>query len=656
MGRMVRFVAYFIGAVVVLAIIVVIAVSLLFDPNDYRDDIELAVENNTGRELNIEGDVSLSIFPWLAVEVGTTTLGNAAGFGEEPMASFETARLSVRLLPALLRREFQVSTASLDGLQLNLAINEQGRSNWQDILDAMEAKEQMPMPEEDGPGQHESMAAVDIAGVEVKDSAIRYADAQAGTDVVLNDLSIATGAISTGDGTILLDGFSIEALLEGIAQTPTTFGLETDSVSIDTAAETITLGPVELALLGLDIAATVEPISFAGDITPVAKIEVDAFSLRNLMERLDIEPPVTADPAALGKMSIAGVARVGSTEISLTDLQLVLDDTTFSGSLAIPQGDNDVFLLELKGDSIDLDRYMAPVTEATDSTSAEEASPIEIPVDLLRLMNARGSLSLASAHLSGMQFEDIEVVIVLDKGELRIHPFSAALFDGRYDGDVRIDASGSTPVLAVNETIADVQLGALAKAMFEQDNITGTIKGNFKLSGSGADMGAIQQSLGGTISMELEDGAFEGTDIWYELRTARAAIRQEEPPEPKLPARTEFGQVRLGGPVANGVFDNNELEAVLPFMQLTGNGKVDLVAATVDYRVNARVFEKPELIGDDVTAEELEDLSKIRIPIRISGPIVDPSVQPDVEKLVEEAAKKEVEDLLKDKLKDLLNR
>ncbi|MEE8451617.1 MAG: PQQ-binding-like beta-propeller repeat protein, partial [Thermoguttaceae bacterium] len=36
----------------------------------------------------------------------------------------------------------------------------------------------------------------------------------------------------------------------------------------------------------------------------------------------------------------------------------------------------------------------------------------------------------------------------------------------------------------------------------------------------------------------------DGTDIWYELRRARAAIKQEAPPEPQLPALTQFSQVR----------------------------------------------------------------------------------------------------------------
>src|SRR5210317_2408861 len=75
---------------------------LVFDPNDYRDKISEGVREATGRELVIEGDLELSLFPWLAIELGRTQLGNAPGFDETPFASFDSARLSVRVMPLLL--------------------------------------------------------------------------------------------------------------------------------------------------------------------------------------------------------------------------------------------------------------------------------------------------------------------------------------------------------------------------------------------------------------------------------------------------------------------------------------------------------------------------------------------------------------------------
>jgi AsmA protein len=244
--------------------------------------------------------------------------------------------------------------------------------------------------------------------------------------------------------------------------------------------------------------------------------------------------------------------------------------------------------------------------------------------------------------------------LVTDDGVLRLHPFSATLFEGRYQGDIQIDASADTPVISANERIEGVQLGALAMAMFEQDNISGTINGTFKLSGRGADLGAIQRDLGGSISLELIDGAYEGTDVWHELRKARAALRQEEAPEPNLPARTQFSEVSASGPVINGVFANENLLIELPFMQLTGEGSVNLVEATVNYRMSVRVLDKPELIGDDVTADELKDFTQTVIPMRVTGPLTAPSIKPDVQKLLQDRVKKEIEEELKDKLGDEL--
>jgi AsmA protein len=655
MGRMIKFIAYFIAAAAALMVIGVITVMVLFDVNDYREEIELIVEKNTGREFVIDGEIGMAVFPWLAIEIPATRLGNGAGFGDEPFVSFEEANLSVRLMPLLLRNEIQVTTAELVGLRLNLATNSAGRSNWQDFIDASEAMDAIETEDVSDAGAFAAAGELNIAGIEILKSTISYVDAQAGSNIQLRDLNITMGNISGDDDTIHLDGFSIDALLEGVAENPTAFGLETASVDLNTQSGSIALATVELAMLGLDISAEVEPFSYAGDITPVAVIQVDAFSLRNLMQRLDIEAPETTDPTALGKVAIDATAKVSSTAIALTDLTMVLDDTTFHGDLSIPQGSEDIYRIDLSADSIDLDRYMAPVTEGAASSDTAEV-PVEIPAEMIRLINARGKLTLNSAHLSGMQFEDVTLGLATDDGVLRLHPFSATLFDGQYQGDIQIDASGNTPVISANERIEGVQLGALAMAMFEQDNVSGTINGTFKLSGKGADLAAIQRDLGGSISLELIDGAYEGTDVWHELRKARATLRQEPPPEPTLPARTQFSNVNASGPVVDGVFRNDNLVVELPFMLITGNGGVNLPEGTVDYRMSARVLEKPEFIGDDVTADELRDFTKTVIPMRVTGPLTAPSIKPDVQKMLQDRVKKEVENKLKDALGDLLKR
>jgi hypothetical protein len=56
------------------------------------------------------------------------------------------------------------------------------------------------------------------------------------------------------------------------------------------------------------------------------------------------------------------------------------------------------------------------------------------------------------------------------------------------------------------------------------------------------------------------------------------------------------------------------------------------------------------------TPEEIDDLTKTVIPIKITGPLASPKPVPDVEELLRERAEDELRDLVEDKLKDIFSR
>jgi len=647
---------------------------LFFDANDFREDIAGAVNKQTGRELVIEGDVSLSLFPWFAIEVGRTTLGNAPGFGDKPFAEFDRAKLSIRLLPMLLRREIAINTAELEALTLNLQVDRRGGNNWDD-LSADEDPAQAEAQAGDG-------AAIEISGVDVSNTTVTYEDKQSGDTYVLSDMNMQLGRVSgdgrpvpakgsflfdlqpaaisgnieldtvlsfdLSEGLVSVDGLTVAGVIEGIANSPTRLALETDGIEVETNEQRISLQPVSLTILGIDMKADVEPFSYAGAVEPNATIRVEAFSPKSLMSLLDIEVPKTADPSALSKVIVDASVAVKSELIELSDVTIKLDDTAFKGRLSVPLSDNGAYGFNLSADQIDLGRYMEPAGEASQSDSSE-AVPVEIPADLIRPLNARGDLRVATASLGGMLFENVVLGLNAANGRLRLNPITADFFGGSYSGDVRIDAAAETPVLSVDEKIQGVDMAELARAMFKQDNITGTIAGGFKLTGRGNDMAAVQQSLGGNMSFQLNDGAYEGTDIWYELRRARALIKGGEAPKPTLPPRTRFSSVSATGVVTDGVMRSDDLVAELPFMQLRGSGNVDLAAATVNYNLTARVLERPDGL-ENVTEEELADFTQAVIPLKITGPLSSPSVKPDVEKLLRKRVEKEIKDQLLDLL------
>lgn len=683
MNRLLKTLLIIVAGIVGIVILASVALALFFDPNDYRDDISAGVKEVTGRDLTIEGNLSLSLFPWLAIEVGRTELGNAEGFSDEPFMRFEKASLSVRMLPLILRQEASISTASIEGLVVNLEVAANGATNWDDLL-GTEEPARLEVPESDA-----EPTKFDVGNIRVSDANVSYTDAQSGsaytiTNLTFNsenigadepfdldaefDFSVAPGdlgghvairgttTMTAGAAQVSIEGLNVSGVLHGVTTKAAEFNFDSRAMMIDTVAEVMSPGEMDFSVLGVSMSANVEPFSYAGNPQPKAELRVAEFSLKELMQALDIEPPATADASALSRVSFSASAAVGEDSITLDSMTLELDDSTMVGSLSLPTTENGTIRFDLNVDAINLDGYMAPADADAASAADGSVDDIEIPVDMIRGLKANGSFKINRAFLSGMEFTNLELGLQSASGKLRLHPISAELYDGTYSGDVRVDASQDIPSISVNERLAGVNLAALAKSMFDQDNISGTINGSFVLAGSGRNLAAIRRDLDGNMSIELIDGAWEGTDVWYELRAARAMFRQEPAPSPSLPARTEFTSVSATGTVTDGIFENTDLLIRLPFLQLTGSGIVDLPAAQLNYSVEARLLDNPELMSG-LSEAELADFTKTVVPVKITGSLNSPSIRPDIEAVFRqqvEGAFEEQKEELKNRLFDRL--
>ncbi|NOX68699.1 MAG: AsmA family protein [Gammaproteobacteria bacterium] len=686
MGKIFKVFLTLFAGLVGLFVIAAIAVTLLFDPNDFRDEISTRVRDATGRELLIKGDLSFSIFPWLALEIGQTTLGNAEGFGEEPFVRFDSAKLSIEMLPLIFSQELSIGTVALDSFEANLSVARNGTTNWDDLVSA--GNTTADTGEQTQSGSAPAAQSLDIADVRLSNASIHYNDAQSGSNYSLTDLTISTGRIAAGEpfqldanfnfaalpgelggslsirGKVTLAeslqqlsvaGLNISGELTGIVSQPTALNLESRAIDVDLDAQSLTLGEIDLAILGLAMSADVKPFSYAGDPNITATLRVADFSLKELMQTLDIAPPVTADPNALAKLSFSGNAQVGQNTLSLKDMTLVMDDTTMTGELVVPLAENGTLTFDLRADSINLDNYMAPPVENAAAEEVVDVGEIEIPVELIRALHARGNVFLDKAFLGPMTFTELQLGINSADGRLRLKPITARFFGGTYNGDVRIDASGEVPSLSVNERISGVNLQSMAATVFEAENITGTIAGNFALNGRGVTIADIRRNLNGTMAFELADGAVEGTDVWHQLRSARALYKREEPPEPSLPLRTEFSAIKATGTVTDGVFSNDDLLIELPFLRITGNGTVNLDSTEIEYSVQARVFDKPEFVGE-LSDDERADFTKTLIPIKIRGTLASPSFRPDVEAMFREEVEKAIEEKKDELKKELFNK
>ena len=117
----------------ILVLIALVTFAFIFNPNDYKDDVITLFKENTGRQLSIPGNISLSLFPWIGLELGKIEISNAHGFAKKPFAKMTHLQVRAKFWP-LLQQRLEADTLVIEGLSLNLAKNKHGKTNWDDLL------------------------------------------------------------------------------------------------------------------------------------------------------------------------------------------------------------------------------------------------------------------------------------------------------------------------------------------------------------------------------------------------------------------------------------------------------------------------------------------------------------------------------------------
>lgn len=700
--RIFKWLGYAVAGMLALVVLCVGLVAVLFNPNDHKADIERLAEQETQRKLTLEGDLKLSVFPWLAVEVGAAQLGERPGFGDQPFVSFERARLSIRLLP-LLRGDIEIGDVLLDKPNIRLITDERGRHNWSDLAEG-ENKSTAPAADSTEPNVRASVASLRIAnGTVVVD------DRKEKTHTAIRDFNFSTGNISAAKPFDLqiamvveqdkqpptpiklsavvsadfeaqkhvLKDFQFESRWYGASShdkknegVPLT--LRVQSLAVDVKQQTFAIEGMNLAFGDAKISGAVAGKEIFDAPQFTGQIELAQLSPRELMRQLGIDPPVTRDAGALKKLSLQAQISASKTTLAMQKVQLKLDDTTASGELSLVDFAAGAVRFDLNLDRIDFDRYLPPPEPTTaKATPAGEGSPTPIPVETLRAINARGDLRIGDAKFSGMKLAKLHVGVNAHDGDVRFAPTDAAIYGGEYRGSLAINAAGKTPQLTIESHASNVDFAPLLKDMFQTQKISGHGQANVKATASGVDTLALQKTLAGNLDFNVTNGAFEGTDLWYEIKRARALLNRQASPERTGAARTAFTACKGSGVIENGVLTNNDLNIAMQFLKVGGQGKVDIVKSRLDYKLDVQVLRMTDdRKTDDHTTDERKtdepdaaELVDAQIPVKITGSLASPSVQVDVEGMVKARAKQELDkqkdkmrDKLQDKLKDLFKR
>jgi AsmA protein len=647
--RNLRLLGVLAGGVVALLCAVLLGVWLFIDPNAYKGRIAAAVKESTGRELKLPGDIKLSVIPWVSLELGPASLGNPPGFSDEPFLSFSHASVRVKLLP-LLRKHLEVARVQVAGLDLRLRKNAAGRGNWQGV------EAEQPPKKSDVDHTDAAHALESLANIRIDNGRVTY------EGLIVEKFNLETGSLAsdrhipvslTFDASRALAGEQLSLtgkfdLSQEAAQKPLRFGavnvsgtlsrpgdgrpahweLSAPAIDVDVTEQTLAASAFNLSYSGARLTGGAQARKIIDDLSVTGSVTLAPLVLREMEPRLGFSLPKTHDPKALSQVSATSDFAYDSHALSLTHLQLRLDDTQIQGSLKLLVGSTPALEFELAADQIDLDRYRAPAGGAL----AAEPGPAP-STTLEKAWDASGTLAIKSARLARLDLSNLRMTVAAKDKVLHLSPVEAQVDGGGSSSDITLDSRGAVPILTVDELLTGIDMARLLANTAGKGRLTGRATLNLKATARGVGVDAMLKTLTGHLDANLANGALEGIDVGYEISVAQALIDKSGAPAQGNTGHTPFQAFQLSSQIANGVAETHDLSIASQALTVTGQGSANLATKGIDFKLLASIVTAP--------ARHTE------IPLRITGTYASPSVRPDIEGLAKDQLKQKLQDVLK---------
>ncbi len=669
MNRLVKILLGLLAVLVALVVVAAVALPLLFDPNDHKDRITAVLESKIGREVSIPGDIHLSVFPWLGMNIGRVTIANAEAFGDRPMAEIESGDVHVRLLP-LLQQRIEIGAVSLDGLRLRLARNAEGRTNWDDIIERLEDDRQQPESGDDAsttePGGM-SLSSFEIGAIDISDAAVSWDDAVTGNSYRLSDFKLSTGRLTNeqpfrleagallaaptqginSDINLIVQvqpnisegfyrfsdlGLNIVAEGEAVPGDKQQLGLS-GSGEYDAGAGRFKLGNLVLQAAGLTVTGYVDGSNL--DESPVfnGRLTIKQFDPRAVMGRLAVDLPATQNSDALSSAGLDAQFDVTPERAEFKQILLTLDDSTLKGSAGVQDFETPAIAFDLSLDELDVDDYLPPGSaEQTQSPDSERKQPEtdgeEAQVDLSALEDLRvdGKLEADSLTVGNMMFSDASLVVEARDGVLTIAPLTAGFYEGNIRLAARVDVAADTPQYALQGNLNGLQFAPLLQDVAGTDKVSALANMSLDLSTAGSRVDAMKRALDGQFGFELRDGAFSGFNLAKVIAAARSRVTGEPADAgdngEAAVNDTPFNRFAGAFSVNDGVVAGDDLKLDTPYLDALGVGQYDLVANALDYTVNVRI--------DQDGSAVLSELAGVTVPVELSGSLLSPNYNVDI--------------------------
>lgn len=662
------------------------ALTHLFDPNDYKDEIRQIARDKAHIELTLNGDIGWSLFPWLGLELHEASVATL-NKPTEPFADLQMLGLSVRVLP-LLRREVQMSDVRVEGLNLRLNRDKDGHGNWEDIGKAPADPVTAPTtgePATETTAKTEKPAQpirLDIDSLTVNNARVEYTDEKTGKLYSAESIQLSTGPVHDSTNIpVKLTAFlgsnqpmlRVRTELNGelrFERALQRYKFEDMKLSGEVAGEPLQGKTMTFAAQGqllLDKAANVaewtgikisaNQMRALGELkvndldkTPqiTGGISIAQFDLAKFVDSIGQKLPAMAE-GSLSKVEL--VSRIAGTpnSLSLDNINLKVDDSSFSGRIAIEDFAKQSLRAILKADTFNVDRYLPPksaeASSATQVRQAEVASteasamagagstPLPdkptkgawsterlLPVERLSKLDVDADLTFGLLTLDKLPIQNAALKATGQGGLLTLENLRGDLYNGNFEAKGTLDVRQQVPALSMQTNISKVPVEKILESQGKNPPVKGLITLSSNLTGNGNSQKALIESLNGNAGFVINNGVLLNANLEQQLCKGIATLNRKTLSGEPRGKDTPFQELNGNLTFHNGVASNPDLRVRIPGMTVKGDGDVDLRVLGMDYRVGI-IVEGDKSDMPDPACQVGEKFVGIEWPLRCRGPL-----------------------------------
>ncbi len=344
-----------VGGVVGLLIVALLIAPSFFDLNKFKPQLVAEVKKATGRDLVVDGPISLSLLPSPTVNVTDVKFLNLPGSKNPNMVEIKSVTVKPSLF-ALLGGNIEVSSVTLVEPKIVLEVNAQGKPNWEFTPSVEEAKPAAPKPSSSKP--------LSLGQLNIENGTVIFSDSKQGLSLVAEKANFSASVGSIDGPYSLTGGASING-----APLKIDLSVSAKGTSGHAAELALEAGGGKLTFKG-----TLSELGPNARVGGVATVQADSLTtFVGTLINLSGQTAPALPPLLAGRFSFDGSIDASQTSFAAKDFKVTLADDSGSGSLAVTWKPTLAVEGKLVLPKIDLDRALAALAQPAPPAGAKPA-------------------------------------------------------------------------------------------------------------------------------------------------------------------------------------------------------------------------------------------------------------------------------------------